>query len=160
MFKTVDCAAGAARELRFWREASKSNRYHLLEWPISKWKGKWILFIMADAAGKFAEDRIPFNFFKKVPKIVRIWKVFSVVSFKISNRAKKRFCHGEDVCGLYISRLTIINFQELHAHINGSISAETIEKLIKRKSDQVKENCLVSKWQTTIQKGDKRDLDE
>ena len=60
------------------------------------------------------------------------------------------------------SRLTIliINFQELHAHINGSISAETIEKLIKRKSDQVKENCLVSKWQTTIQKGDKRDLDE
>lgn len=83
-----------------------------------------------------------------------------MVSFKISNRAKKRFCHGEDVCGLYISRLTIINFQELHAHINGSISAETIEKLIKRKSDQVKENCLVSKWQTTIQKGDKRDLDE
>ena len=34
----------------------------------------------------------------------------------------------------------------------------TIEKLIKRKSDKVKENCLVSKWQTTIQKGDKRDL--
>ncbi|XP_078345431.1 N6-Methyl-AMP deaminase-like [Oculina patagonica] len=73
---------------------------------------------MADSAGKTSEERIPFNFFKKIPKV------------------------------------------ELHAHINGSISAETIEKLIKRKSGQVNNDCLVSQWQTTIQKEDKRDLDE
>jgi len=70
MFKTVDCP-GAARELRFWREAF--NRYlHLLEWPIRTCKGKSIISIMADTAGKFAEEKMPFNFFKKVPKIVRI----------------------------------------------------------------------------------------
>ncbi|KAJ7385324.1 hypothetical protein OS493_016400 [Desmophyllum pertusum] len=74
---------------------------------------------MADSAGKkTTEERIPFNFFKKIPKI------------------------------------------ELHAHINGSISTETIEKLIKRKSNHVNHESLVSQWQTTIQKGDTRDLDE
>jgi len=74
---------------------------------------------MADG-GMVSEERIPFNFFKKIPKI------------------------------------------ELHAHINGSISAETIEKLIQRKSSnqQLNQSNLVSQWETTIHKGDKRTLDE
>lgn len=76
---------------------------------------------MADGTGKtadVAEEKIPFNFFKKIPKI------------------------------------------ELHAHINGSISTETIEKLIKRKVEQGNNDCLVSQWQTTIQKGEQRDLSD
>jgi len=56
----------------------------------------------------------------------------------------------------------MFTFQELHAHINGSISAETIEKLIQRKSSnqQLNQSNLVSQWETTIHKGDKRTLDE
>lgn len=51
--------------------------------------------------------------------------------------------------------------QELHAHINGSISAETIEKLIQKKTAEKENlNSLVSQWETTIQKGDKRSLEE
>ena len=69
ILKTVDCP-GAARELRFWREAFM--RYHLLERPIRTYEVKSISSIMADTPSKFAEDIIPFNFFRKVPKIVRI----------------------------------------------------------------------------------------
>ncbi|XP_015758670.1 PREDICTED: adenosine deaminase-like protein isoform X1 [Acropora digitifera] len=49
---------------------------------------------------------------------------------------------------------------ELHAHINGSISAETIEKLIQRKAACANLNNKVSQWETTIRKGDKRSLQE
>ncbi|KAK2553211.1 Adenosine deaminase-like protein [Acropora cervicornis] len=49
---------------------------------------------------------------------------------------------------------------ELHAHINGSISAETIEKLIQRKAGCANLNNKVSQWETTIRKGDKRSLQE
>ncbi|XP_073242909.1 N6-Methyl-AMP deaminase-like isoform X2 [Porites lutea] len=70
-------------------------------------------------SGKTAEERIPFNYFKKIPKI------------------------------------------ELHAHINGSISSETIKKLIQRKSTKEKgQNNVVSQWETTILKGDEKNLDE
>lgn len=75
---------------------------------------------MADTdSEKTAEERIPFNYFKKIPKI------------------------------------------ELHAHINGSISSETIKKLIQRKSTKEKgQNNVVSQWETTILKGDEKNLDE
>jgi len=48
---------------------------------------------MADTARKSAEDRIPFNFFKRVPKIVRILRrrLFLVVLFNISENMKKDF---------------------------------------------------------------------
>lgn len=53
---------------------------------------------------------------------------------------------------------------ELHAHINGSISAETIEKLIQKKAASANPHNLnstvVSQWETTIKKGDKRSLEE
>ena len=59
-----------------------------------------------------------------------------------------------------INEAVCLDFQELHAHINGSISAETIEKLIQRKAGCANLNNKVSQWETTIRKGDKRSLQE
>lgn len=59
-----------------------------------------------------------------------------------------------------INETVCLDFQELHAHINGSISAETIEKLIQRKAACANLNNKVSQWETTIRKGDKRSLQE
>ena len=62
--------------------------------------------------------------------------------------------------------LTDLVLQELHAHLNGSISAATMKKLLKRYADKVSQStegertAIPELWETTIAKGEKRTLDE
>lgn len=47
--------------------------------------------------------------------------------------------------------------QELHAHLNGSISDDTMFKLLRRREGS---RDLPEAWQTTIAKGENRTLEE
>lgn len=51
---------------------------------------------MADSAGKTAEDKIPFNFFKKLPKIVSILKIFSSGIVYHFEKSEEKIFHGGD----------------------------------------------------------------
>ena len=49
---------------------------------------------------------------------------------------------------------------ELHAHLNGSISSCTMQKLLKRHSERKSKGQTPTLWETTILKGEKRSLDD
>ena len=63
---------------------------------------------------------------------------------------------------LYV--LVVYVSQEVHAHLNGSISEGTIRKLIERKKEHTlvtaQENQVPEMWQTVIDKGEQRSLKE
>ena len=50
--------------------------------------------------------------------------------------------------------------QELHAHINGSISDCTMKKLVALKRKQNPEWGLDGKWEVSVQKGIQRTMEE
>lgn len=53
------------------------------------------------------------------------------------------------------ANVSVLTHQELHAHLNGSVSFHTIEKLLKRKPHLNIEHSM-----TAIGKGQRRTLDE
>ena len=58
---------------------------------------------------------------------------------------------------MYVERM----FQELHAHLNGSLSADTLQELIQlQKSNSGHGDVVYSVWEAIIQHGNKRTLEE
>lgn len=49
---------------------------------------------------------------------------------------------------------------ELHAHLNGSISPSTMQKLLSRHQGKLSHGTIPEMWQTTIAKGEKRTLND
>ena len=80
-------------------------------------------------------------FYRELPKVVSV--VFTVIILSITRFA---FLANLKLCGV---------FQELHAHLNGSVSFQTIEKLIARKPHLNIEHNM-----TAIRSGQRRTLDE
>lgn len=98
------------------------------------------------------------EFYKDLPKVVR--ELCNVVVF----HEKKKNVLGEAdegktagvCCLLYNANVSVlICEQELHAHLNGSVSVQTMEKLIRRKPHLNIEHSM-----TAIGKGQRRTLDE
>ncbi|XP_033109542.1 adenosine deaminase-like protein isoform X2 [Anneissia japonica] len=52
------------------------------------------------------------------------------------------------------------SIEELHAHVNGSISAETMEKIIHNKDLVGVDMLKLNKWIHSVKKGEKKNLDE
>ena len=53
------------------------------------------------------------------------------------------------------------SLKELHAHLNGSISAKTMQTLIERKREKAVVSGVVPQhWETTIAKGEQRTMEE
>ena len=63
-----------------------------------------------------------------------------------------------DHCNYFLCCL----LQELHAHLNGSISDATIQQLVERHAERgwSKSSPLPDSWQVVIEKGSSRSLDE
>ena len=80
-------------------------------------------------------------FYRELPKVVCV--VFTVIIFPSH---VLHFFAILNLCGA---------FQELHAHLNGSVSFQTIEKLIARKPHLNIEHNM-----TAIRSGQRRTLDE
>lgn len=60
-----------------------------------------------------------------------------------------------------IKRHCFFFFKELHAHLNGSISAKTMQTLIERKKAKAVVSGVVPQhWETTIAKGEQRTMEE
>lgn len=70
------------------------------------------------------------------------------------------------IYGAVYSNWSRPDLQELHAHLNGSISAATMKKLLKRYAEKVSQStegertAIPELWETAIAKGEKRTLDE
>lgn len=99
------------------------------------------------------------NFIGRICKLYIFYKLYSCICQAIclvqSTNIKHllQFCDSSGLEKIFTG--CILLFQELHAHLNGSISSNTIKKLIAKKPD-----LKIHDQMTMIDKGKRRTLEE